>query len=99
MSRDGVGRRPRGAVRTTRGARRRAGRAARAVRAVASDRDVWRGVGIGVAGEAATFFVLDAFGSARAVDYEEHVKRFDPSLAFSIGDGARPSSLALGGQF
>jgi len=64
-----------------------------------SDRDVWKGVGIGVAGEAATFFVLDAFGSARAVDYEEHVKRFDPSVAFSIGDGARPWSLAVGGKF
>jgi len=64
-----------------------------------SDRDVWKGVGIGVAGEAATFFVLDAFGSARAVDYEEHVKRFDPSVAFSIGDGARPWSLAVGGNF
>ena len=65
----------------------------------ASDRDVWKGVGIGVAGEAATFFVLDAFGSARAVDYEEHVKRFDPSVAFSIGDGVRPWSLSLGGKF
>ncbi|MDB5218795.1 MAG: hypothetical protein JWO86_6722 [Myxococcaceae bacterium] len=64
-----------------------------------SDRDVWKGVGIGVAAEAATFFVLDAFGSARAVDYEEHVNRFDPSVAFSIGDGARPWSLAVGGKF
>jgi hypothetical protein len=63
-----------------------------------SDRDVWKGVGIGVAGEAATFFVLDAFGSARAVDYEEHVKRFDPSVAFSIGDGVRPWSLSVGGK-
>ena len=51
-----------------------------------SDKDVWKGVG--VAAEAATFFALDAFGSARAVDYEEHVKRFDPSVAFSIGVGA-----------
>lgn len=65
----------------------------------ASDRDVWKGVGIGVAGEAATFFVLDAFGSARAVDYEEHVKRFDPSVAFAIGDGVRPWSLSMGGKF
>ncbi len=32
-----------------------------------SDKDVWKGVSIGVAAEAATFFVLDAFGSARAV--------------------------------
>jgi hypothetical protein len=64
-----------------------------------SDRDVWKGVGIGVAGEAATFFALDAFGSARAVDYEEQVNRFDPSIAFSVGDGARPWSLAVGGKF
>ena len=64
-----------------------------------SDRDVWKGVGIGVAGEAATFFVLDAFGSARAVDYEDHVKRFDPSVAFSVGDGVRPWALSLGGKF
>jgi hypothetical protein len=64
-----------------------------------SDKDVWKGVGIGVAAEAATFFVLDAFGSARAVDYEEHVQRFDPSVAFSIGDGAAPWSLAVGGKF
>lgn len=64
-----------------------------------SDKDVWKGVGIGVAAEAATFFVLDAFGSARAVDYEEHVQRFEPSVAFAIGDGARPWSLAVGGKF
>ncbi len=65
-----------------------------------SDRDVWKGVGIGVAGEAATFFVLDAFGSARAVDYEEHVKQFDPTVAVSIGDGgARPWSFTVGGKF
>ena len=63
------------------------------------DHDVWKGVGIGVAGEAATFFILDAFGSARAVEYEEHVKRFDPSVAFSIGDGVRPWSLAVSGKF
>ncbi len=64
-----------------------------------SDKDVWKGVGLGVAVEAATFFVLDAFGFACAVDYQEHVKRVDPSVAFSIGVGARPWSLAVGGVF
>ncbi len=65
----------------------------------ATDRDVWKGVGVGVAAEAATFFVLDLFGSSRAHDYEDQVKRFDPSVAFSIGDGVRPWSFEVGARF
>jgi hypothetical protein len=65
----------------------------------ASDKDVWKGAGIGVAGEAATFFVLDAFGASRAEDYEERVRQFDPTVAFSVGGGERPWSLSVSGRF
>jgi hypothetical protein len=65
----------------------------------ASDRDVWKGAGIGIGGEALTFFILDAFGAARAHAYEDHLQRFTPSMALTPGAGARPWSIDLTARF
>lgn len=73
--------------------------ASAAVYGFVSDRDVWKGAGIGIAGEALTFFVLDAFGQRSAHDYEERVRRFEPTLGFNVGGGQRPWSLDVGARF
>ena len=65
----------------------------------ATNRDVWKGAGIGIGAEALTFFVLDAFGAGRAHAYEDRVQRFAPSLAFTLGRGARPWSFDLAARF
>ena len=65
----------------------------------ASNRDVWKGAGIGIGGEALTFFILDAFGASRAHEYERRVNRFVPSVAFTPGGGARPWSVDLTARF
>jgi hypothetical protein len=57
--------------------------------------DLWKGVGIGVAAEAFTFLALDTIGSARAHDYEDRVKRFDPKVGFTVGDRAFGLSSAF----
>jgi hypothetical protein len=46
----------------------------------AADRDVWKGIGVGVASQATLFLVIDSFGAARAHAYEERVRTFSPSL-------------------
>ena len=65
----------------------------------ASGRDLWKGVGIGVAGEGLAFLALDSIGQSRAVEYEDHVRRYEPTVAFQVGGGERPWSLGLGGRF
>jgi hypothetical protein len=62
----------------------------------ASNRDAWKGAGIGVAAEALSLFALDAYGQSRATRYEEQVRRFEPTLALSLGAGAE---LKVGGRF
>ena len=65
----------------------------------AKDQDLWKGVGIGVAAEALTFFVLDSFGQARARAYEDEVQRFQPSVAVQVGGGDRPTTLGMSARF
>lgn len=65
----------------------------------AADQDAWKGIGIGVAAEALTFFVLDSFGQARARAYEERLERFEPKLAVSPGGGDRPWAFTMTGRF
>ncbi len=48
---------------------------------LASDRDAWKGAGVGTLAVAMPIVVVDTFNSARAGRYEEHLDRFDPSLA------------------
>jgi len=64
----------------------------------ASKRGGWQGVGIGIAGEALSLFLLDAFGQARAHDYDKQIHRFRPSMALLVGGGDRPWGLAWSGQ-
>ncbi|MBX3188514.1 MAG: hypothetical protein KF819_15975 [Labilithrix sp.] len=70
-----------------------------AIYGFAADEDVYKGVGLGIAVSALTFFILDGFGQSRAKRYEERVNRFDPSVAFSPGVGDRPWALTVGGRF
>ncbi len=61
--------------------------------------DTWKGVGIGVAAEALTFFVLDSFGAARARAYEGEIQRFAPKVSLQLGASGQPAGVALGGLF
>lgn len=54
-----------------------------AIYGFAANKDAWKGVGIGVASQAALFFVIDGFGQARAKDYERRVKSFDPNVTIT----------------
>ena len=65
----------------------------------AANKDAWKGIGIGVAAEALTFFLLDSFGQARAVAYEERVRRFEPTVSLQLGGKDRPWSVGVGGKF
>lgn len=47
----------------------------------ASDQDLWKGVGLGVASIALPFVLIDSINDARAGAYEKHVRRFQPSIA------------------
>jgi hypothetical protein len=64
----------------------------------ASGRPLWQGVGIGGAVEAATLFVVDTFGNRRALDYQDQLGRFQPTLALLDGTG-RAWSVGLAGSF
>ncbi len=63
------------------------------------NQDTWKGVGIGVGAEALTFFVLDAFGQARAKEYEDQVQRFEPRVGLQVGGAQRPWGVSVGGLF
>jgi hypothetical protein len=63
------------------------------------NQDTWKGVGIGVAAEAITFFTLDAFGQARAKEYEDQVRRFEPQVGVQVGGDQRPWGMSVGGLF
>jgi hypothetical protein len=65
----------------------------------ASQRDAWKGAGIGIALEALTLFALDAFGQSRAHDYEDQVKRFEPAISFIAPSEGRPWSVEVRGRF
>lgn len=61
----------------------------------AANKDVWKGIGVGVASQALVFFVIDSFGVARAHDYEERVRRFQPAVSMHKGG----ASLSWEGRF
>jgi hypothetical protein len=65
----------------------------------ASNRDAWKGAGIGVAAEALSLFALDAYGQTRATAYEEQVHRFEPTVAMSLGSSGSPWGVQLDGRF
>jgi hypothetical protein len=70
-----------------------------AIYGFASKHPAWQGAGIGVAGEALSLFVLDAFGQARAHAYDRQIRRFQPTLSLSVGGGERPWGASMGGRF
>lgn len=62
------------------------------------DRDLWKGIGTGVAIEAITFLTIDSFGTARAHRYQEHVERFRPEVTLDLGGGG-PWGASVRGRF
>lgn len=62
----------------------------------AAKKDVWKGVGIGVASQALVFFTIDSFGQARARAYEERVNAFAPSVTVGAAPGG--FTVGLGGR-
>lgn len=44
-----------------------------------------RGIGLGLAIEAATFFSIDSFGAAHTSTYLEHVEAFTPTISLQLG--------------
>jgi hypothetical protein len=65
----------------------------------ASNRDAWKGAGIGIAGEALALFALDAFGQSRATRYEDQVLHFEPTIALAPGAPGTPWGVGVGGRF
>ncbi len=58
-------------------------------------RDVWKGVGLGVASLSLPLAVIDTFNNARAQAYRRAVGRFEPAVAASVSG----IELSLTGQF
>jgi hypothetical protein len=63
-----------------------------------------QGVGLGLAAESAVTLMLDIFAAARAQEYAENIRRFEPSAgaAFHEGGGAAPMSfraISFSGRF
>ncbi len=69
----------------------------------ASDQDVWKGIGLGVASIALPFLVIDSINNARATRYQEHVRDFDPAIASTRPSlpplAGSPLFLSYGGRF
>ena len=63
---------------------------------VLSGRSVWQGAGLGIAAEAITFYTLDSFGQSRALEYEDRVRHFQPTVG--VGGGDRPWTIGIRGD-
>lgn len=66
-----------------------------AIYGLVTQRDVWKGVGLGVASLALPILVIDSFNNARAGRYLDSVRRFNPSVSASPGG----LGVSLGGSF
>lgn len=69
-----------------------------AVYGFAANRDLWKGIGLGAAFEAAVLFTVDSFGQRRALDYKDELGRFQPTLAFQL-TGNRQLVVGLSRSF
>lgn len=65
----------------------------------ASNRDAWKGAGIGVAAMALPVLVIDTINGARAARYRDRVRDFQPTVAGTPGVAGAPWTLAVGGKF
>jgi hypothetical protein len=65
----------------------------------ASNRDAWKGAGIGVAAMALPVLVIDTINGARAARYRDNVHDFQPTVAVQPGVSGQPWSLAVSGRF
>jgi hypothetical protein len=64
-----------------------------------SNRDAWKGAGIGVAAMALPVLVIDTINGARAARYRDSVHDFRPTIAIEPGVSGQPWSFAVGGRF
>jgi hypothetical protein len=63
----------------------------------ASNRDAWKGVGIGVGGMALPFLVIDTINNGRAQRYHDRLQAFQPTLG--VAPTAGGWSFAVAGAF
>ena len=66
-----------------------------AIYGLLAKRDVWKGVGLGVASLSLPLLVIDSFNNARAQRYLDSVQRFHPGIGASAGG----LQVSLGGRF
>ncbi len=62
-----------------------------------ADKDLWKGIGIGVGAMALPFFVIDTLNQSRAKHYRDRVQQFEPSVSAALSE--RQLSVSFGGQF
>jgi hypothetical protein len=66
---------------------------------LATNRDVWKGAGLGVAALALPFFVIDSVNDARAKRYLDRVESFHPTLSVQPAVAERGLFVSLGSKF
>jgi len=69
---------------------------------LASNRDAWKGAGLGVASLALPFFVIDTVNDARATRYLDEVRRYQPTLGVQpVGAAGGPGGwvVSMAGRF
>ena len=66
---------------------------------IAAKNDLWKGIDMGAAIQGIGLFVIDVPGAGRAAKYQDEVRRFNPSVGFSVGGGNRPWAATLSQTF
>jgi hypothetical protein len=70
-----------------------------AVYGLATNRDAWKGAGLGVASLALPFLVIDTLNDARASRYLDQVRRYQPTLGVGPAGGQGGWLVSAGGRF
>jgi len=66
---------------------------------LATNRDAYKGAGLGVASLALPFFVIDTLNDARASRYLDEVRRYQPALGVGAAGAGGGWMVSLGGRF
>jgi len=62
---------------------------------LAAKKDLYKGIGSGVALTGLGLFVIDVPGAGRAAKYDDQIRRFNPQVGFAMGGGTRPWAATL----
>ena len=65
---------------------------------LATNRDAWKGAGLGVGSLALPFFVIDTINDARASRYLEDVRRYQPTVGVGPAGGQGGWLISVGGR-